>query len=237
MTATWVIFKKEFRGYFNSPIAYIFLVIFLALSTGYYFLVKLLDDYAHMGDFFDQLPVAFMLFVPALTMRLWAEEKKSGTEELLLTLPMRNHEIVLGKFLASFALIGVALALTLSVPLTIASMGNLDWGPVTGGYLGALLLGATYLAIGLFLSSLTTNQILAFLLSLLACFVLVSLGEPMLLVMLGPAAPIAERLSATYHFRSISVGQIDTRDLVYFVSFIVFFLYLNIASLEARKWK
>jgi len=238
MGATWVVFKKEFRGYFNSPIAYIFLVIFLAVTSGLYFLFKFLDSYAYIGDFIGQLPFCFILFVPALTMRLWAEEKKMGTEELLFTLPLRHAHVVFGKFLASLGLLAVALLLTLSVPVTIEFLGNLDWGPVVGGYVGALLMGGTYLAVGLFLSSLTTNQILAFILSALACLVLFFMGwGPVLMLLPGPVVPIVEQLSVNFHFQSVALGQIDSRDMLYFASIIVFFLTLNIASLEARKWR
>ncbi len=235
MSGTWAIFKKEFWAYFNSPIAYVFLVIFLLLTTAFYFSYRFLDNYAYMGDFFNWLPAWFVVLVPSVTMRLWAEERKLKTEELLLTLPLRSYQIVFGKYLASLALILIALAFTLSVPLTIGWLGNLDPGPVVGGYLGALLMGGAYLAMGLFLSSLTTNQILAFILSLLGCASFLFVGYLTPLLPEGWVA-IAEYLSVTQHFQSIALGQIDSRDLVYFLSFVIFFLYANIASLEARKW-
>lgn len=235
MGTTWAIFKKELAGYFNSPIAYIFVVLFLLLTTGIYFLQVFLSSYAHISGFFSLLPWLLIILVPALTMRLWAEERKIGTDELLLTLPVRSYHLVFGKYLACLGLVAFALACTLSVPLTIGWLGNLDPGPVIGGYVGALLMGGAYLAMGLFVSSLTTNQILAFILALVGCasLILVNLLSP---VLPDPLVPIAQYLSIESHFASIALGQIDSRDLVYFLSFVVFFLYANIASLEARKW-
>ncbi len=237
MKPTWVIFKKEFVGYFNSAIAYLFLVIFLLVTSGFYFLLRFLDDYAHVGDFLGMLPLWFIVLVPALTMRLWAEERKIGTDELLLTLPMKSRHLVLGKFLASSGLVAVALACTLTVPVTIGWLGNLDLGPVIGGYVGALLLGASYVAMGLFLSSLTTNQILAFILTLVGCIGLYAVGLLAMLDVVPDAwIPIVDYLSIENHFHSVSLGQADSRDFVYFLSLIAFFLYANITVLEARKW-
>lgn len=235
MTRTLAIFKKELWGYINSPIAYIFVIVFLLMTTSFYFLYAFLDAYASVSSLLNLFPRWFVLLVPALSMRLWAEERKLGTEELLLTLPVRSYHLVLGKFLAGVALIALALAGTLTVPITIGMLGNLDVGPVVLGYLGALLMGASYLALGQFLSSLTTNQVLAFILALVGCSIL---G---LLWLISPLVPELlqrwiESISAANHFYSIAMGQIDSRDLIYFASLIVFFLYANIAALEVRKW-
>jgi len=235
MGTTYAIFKKEFWGYFNSPIAYVFLVIFLLLTSALYFSTRFLDNYAYMADFFGLLPLVFIVLVPAVTMRLWAEEKKIGTDELLMTLPVRSHQLVLGKFLASLGLLSVALVMTLPVPITIGLLGNLDPGPVVGGYLGALLMAGAYLALGIFLSSLTSNQILAFVLGMVGCsfFYFIGLLTP---VVPGWLVPAAEYASVSHHFESVALGQIDSRDLLYFLSFMVLFLYANVAALEAKKW-
>ena len=155
---------RELRSYFNSPIAYIFLAAFVGAALFTFFNIKAFFSHgqADLRGLFDAIPLLTLLLVPALTMRLWAEEAKQGTMELLLTLPARDHELVCGKFLASWALLAIGLAMTLPLAITVSSLGNLDWGPVVGGYVGALLLGAAYLSVGQFVSALTENQILAF---------------------------------------------------------------------------
>ena len=165
------IFKREFVSYFNSPIAYIFVAIFLIVTNWLFFQRFFLVGQINMRDWFALLPWVFLLLAPALTMRSWAEEKKSGTIEFLLTLPIRDIEVVLAKFFSSLAFLALTLLLSLSVPITLAFLGDLDGGVIFAGYVGALLLGAMYISIGLFISSLTSNQIVAFLLSLAALFV------------------------------------------------------------------
>ena len=187
---------------------------------------------------FDIIPWVFLFFVPAITMRLWAEEKKIGTMELLMTLPIKDGEAVLGKFAAALGLLGLALALTFPLPIIVSTVGNLDWGPVFGGYLGSILIGAAYLSIGVFVSSLTENQIVAFILSVVGIFALYMIGSDIVIFSLPSSmAPIMEYLSLGTHFESIGRGVIDLRDIVYYVSVIVFFLYLNVRFIESRKWR
>src|SRR5262249_59238402 len=166
-----------------------------------------------------------ILLVPALTMRLWAEERKQGTIEVLLTLPARDHELVAGKFLASWALLAAGLALTLALPIAISFLGRLDWGPVVGGYVGALLLGAAYLALGPLLSASTENQILAFILALLVCLALFGIGtEAFAGLFADRTASLLRAVGTGSRFQSIARGVIDVRDLLYYASLTAFFL-------------
>jgi ABC-2 type transport system permease protein len=238
MSNVFAIARREFQGYFNSLIAYVFLVIYLLLTNWLFFRVFFLNGQANMRLMFDIIPWVFLFFVPAITMRLWAEEKKIGTMELLMTLPVKDGEAVLGKFTAALGLLGLALALTFPLPVIVSTVGNLDWGPVFGGYLGSILIGAAYLAIGVFISSLTENQIVAFILSVVGIFALYMIGSDIVVFSLPSSmAPIMEYLSLGTHFESIGRGVIDLRDIVYYLSVIVFFLYLNVRSIESRKWR
>jgi ABC-2 type transport system permease protein len=170
-------------------------------------------------------------------MRLWAEERKQGTLEVLLTLPAEDHELVAGKFLASWALLATGLGLTLVLPLTVSSLGDLDWGPVVGGYVGALLLGAAYLAVGQFVSATTENQILAFILALVVCLGLYGLGADTFAGLFPDrTAAVMRSLASGSRFESIARGVIDLRDLVYYVSLTVFFLAASVGALRVRRW-
>jgi ABC-2 type transport system permease protein len=231
------VFRKEFQTYFNSAIAYVFITIFLLVTIWLFFTSFFLINQATMRDFFGLIPLIFLLFVPAVTMRLWAEERKLGTLELLMTLPVSETQVVMGKFLASLAFLGVAMLLTLPIAVTVEALGSPDWGPIVGGYLGALLLGGAYLAIGLYISSLTENQIVAFILSAVVCFALFIIGEDIILFKL-PAfiRPFAQALGLGAHFDSIGRGVIDSRDLIFYASIIGFFLYLNVRAVERRSW-
>jgi ABC-2 type transport system permease protein len=231
--------SRELRAYFNSPIAYVFLFVFAgaALFTFFNLGAFFSRGRADARGLFDAIPALMVLLVPALTMRLWAEERKQGTVEILLTLPAREHELVAGKFLASWALLGAGLALTLVLPITVATLGNLDWGPVVGGYVGALLLGAAYLAVGQFVSATTENQILAFILALVVCLGLYGLGVE------GFAGLFPDRVSAVLRalgtgsrFQSIARGVIDLRDLAYYGSLTAFFLTACVVALRARRF-
>jgi ABC-2 type transport system permease protein len=234
----YAIFKKEFKSYFNSPIAYIFITAFLVFSGWLFFRGFFLIGQATMRPFFSILPWEFLFFVPAVTMRLWAEEKKLGTMELLMTLPLTDAEIVAGKFLASFLFLTIAVLLTFTFPLTLIYLGQPDMGPILGGYVGSLLMGAAYLSIGLFISSLTENQIVAFILSVFACFALFIIGEPIVLTALPTwMAGIFTFLGLGSHFQSIGRGVIDSRDVIYYFSVIIFFLFLNTRFIESRKWR
>ncbi|HEX3697281.1 MAG TPA: ABC transporter permease subunit [Polyangia bacterium] len=236
MSPALVISKREIRTYFNSPVAYIVVTVF-TIITGYLFFTQLfIEKQAEMRGLFGVMPLLFMFLVPAITMRLLAEEKGSGTLELLITLPVRDWEIVVGKFLAAVALVCTALALTLVFALTVKSMGPLDKGPTIGGYVGLVLMGGAYAAIGLMASSYTRNQIVAFIVSFAICFALYLLGRisqfvPELL------QPLFVFLSIDTHFENISRGVIDSRDVIYYVSVMVVCLLLATVSLESRKWK
>ena len=232
------IFQKEFKSYFNSPIAYIFIITFLLFSSWLFFRTFFLIGQAHMRPLFGILPWLFLILAPAITMRAWAEEKKMGTMEVLMTLPLKDYEIVLGKFLASFIFLITAVLLTFPLALTIYFLGEPDNGTIVGGYLGACLMGGAYLAIGLFISSLTQNQIVAFIVSIVVCFAFLIIGEDIVL-MSAPAilSPVFTYLGLGAHFESISRGVIDSRDLLYYSSLIGFFLFLNTLAIESRKWK
>lgn len=232
------IFQKEFKSYFNSPIAYIFIITFLLFSSWLFFRTFFLIGQAHMRPLFGILPWLFLILAPAITMRAWAEEKKMGTMEVLMTLPLKDHEIVLGKFLASFIFLVIAVLLTFPLALTIYFLGKPDNGTIVGGYIGACLMGGAYLAIGLFISSLTQNQIVAFIVSIVVCFAFLIVGEDIVL-MSAPAilSPVFTYLGLGVHFESISRGVIDSRDLLYYSSVIGFFLFLNTLAIESRKWK
>jgi ABC-2 type transport system permease protein len=169
-------------------------------------------------------------------MRLWAEERKLGTMEVLMTLPIRDHEAVLGKYLASLAFLAVALALTVPIPLTVAWLGDPDLGVMTAGYIGSLLMGAAYLAIGIFISSMSSNQIVAAILGWVVCFILFFIGNDLVLFSAPKAlAPLLDYLGLGNHFDSIGRGVLDSRDLIYYLSVIAFFLFLNVRAIETRK--
>ncbi len=230
--------RKEFRSYFSSVIAYIFITLFLAVSGWLFMSGFFLVGQASLRPFFSLLPWLFLVFVPAVTMRLWAEEKKLGTIELLMTFPVRDVEVVLGKFVAAQAFLAVAVALSFPLALTAAYAGDPDWGAILGGYLGSVLLGGAYLAIGVFASSLTENQIVAFLIAVVTCFGMYVTGEEFVLYRVPQAlVGFLSYLSLGTHFESIGRGVLDTRDLIYYLSVIGFFLFLNVRSVESRKWK
>lgn len=237
MKNTLPILRREFASFFNSPIAYIYLTVFIALSSWLFLKTFFVIGEASMRSFFGLLPWVFLFFIPAVTMRSWAEERKVGTMELLMTLPVSDLEAVLGKFLASFAFLLLSLAATLVLPIVVGALGKPDQGQIFGGYLGSVLVGAAYLAIGLFVSSLTENQIVAFIVSVVVVFGFFVLGEDFVLFgMPDRLVPILSYLSLGGHFDSISRGVVDSRDIVYYLSVIGFFLYLNVKAVQARKW-
>lgn len=238
MTSTvWTLARKEFRSYFQSPIAYIFISIFLVLSMYLFFRSFFFVSQATLRDYFALVPIIFLIFAPAVTMRMWAEEKKMGTVELLLTWPIKDWEAVVAKFLAAFFFLGTAILLTLPLCFTVMGLGNPDNGALVGGYVGCLLLGGAYLAIGLWASSLSQNQIVAFILTASICFGLYIMGDPVVLSSLPQALQtFFANLSMSAHFESIGRGVIDSRDVLYYLSVIAFFLFMNIRSIESRKW-
>lgn len=234
----YIFFKKELGAYFNSPIAYIFIGVFLVVGNWLYFNSFFLIGQASVRNYFALLPWMFLFLAPAITMRSWAEEKKSGTIELLLTLPATDWQVVLGKFLGGLAFLFISLLFSLTIPISVSFLGNLDWGPVIGSYLGALLLGGSYLALGLFISALTRNQIIAFILALAASFGFFIIGADFVLAGAPQfAVPAMKFLGLGGHFSNIAKGVIDTRDLTYYASFIFFFLWLNARVIETRSWK
>ncbi len=234
----YILFKKELMSYFNSPIAYIFIGVFLIVGNWLFFNSFFLVGQASMRNYFSLLPWIFLFLAPAITMRLWAEEKKSGTIEFLLTLPLTDWQVVLAKFFSALTFLFFSLLLSLTMPLSIAWLGNLDKGPVIGSYLGALFLGGSYLALGLFISSLTKNQIIAFILGLVACFFAFIIGADFVLAS-SPAllVPVMKFLGLGSHFNNIAKGVIDTKDIIYYFSFIFLFLWLNVRVIERRSWK
>jgi ABC-2 type transport system permease protein len=194
-----------------------------------------LINVASLRLMFEWIPLVFLFVVPAITMRLLAEEKKAGTIELLTTKPLHDWEVVVGKFLAAWALIGLALVPTLIYYITVAFLGDIDHGPVIGGYLGLLLMAGVYVAVGLLASSLTENQIVAFIVGLLMMFTLFMMDKVLIFVPEFMTS-IVEYLGVDFHFSNIARGVIDSRDIIYFGSVLGFTLYLSVVSLERRKW-
>lgn len=229
------IYRREIRSYFNSPVAYVVIVVFLAIVGWFFASNVFLMNIASLRIVFDIVPLVFLFFVPAITMRLLAEEKKAGTLELLTTRPVRDVEIILGKFLAAWTLLAAALLPTLLYLVTLLVLGSPDLGPILTAYLGLVLMGGAYIAIGLFASGLTENQIVAFILSFLFVVALFLMDKVLMYVPEAFATPM-EFLSIDYHFSNIARGVIDTRDLIYFGSLLGFGLYLATVTLERRKW-
>jgi ABC-2 type transport system permease protein len=228
------IFKKEFRTYFVSPIAYIVISIFLIVIGWFFFSTFFLFNQAALRNFFILLPMVFAFVIPAVTMRLFSEEFHIGSYEILLTMPVTFREVVLGKFLASVAFIAAMLFPTLAYPVTVSFLGDLDWGPVVGGYVGALLLGASFAGVGLFASSLTRNQIVAFIVGVAICFALVLIDKVLFFVP-APLSSVLQYLGAGYHFENISKGILDSRDILYFLSLIFLSLYATHLALEEKS--
>jgi len=226
------IFKKEFMAYFVSPIAYIVISIFLLITGWLFFTTFFLNNQANLRNFFALLPIIFSFVVPAITMRLFSEELNVGSYETLLTMPVTLRDVVAGKFLAALAFVITMLVPTVSYPITVSFLGRLDWGPVAGGYIGAILLGAAFCSIGLFASSLTRNQIIAFIIAVAICFVL-TLIDKMLFFLPRSLLGFFEYLGADFHFENISKGIIDSRDVLYFLS--VSFIGLYAAHLARQE--
>jgi gliding motility-associated transport system permease protein len=228
------IFKKEFLTYFVSPIAYIVISIFLIVTGWFFFSTFFLFSQANLRNFFALLPIIFAFVIPAVTMRLFSEELNVGTYEILLTMPVTYREVVLGKFLASTAFAAAMLLPTLAYPVTVSFLGDLDWGPVAGGYGGAVLLGASFSAVGLFASSLTRNQIVAFIIGVAICFALV-LIDKILFFLPAQLVGVIEYLGADFHFENISKGVLDSRDIIYFLSVIFVSLYATHLAMEEKS--
>ena len=228
------ILKKEFRAYFISPIAYIVISIFLLTTGWFFFTTFFLFDQANLRNFFALLPIMFSFVVPAITMRLFSEELNIGSYEILLTMPVTFPDVILGKFLAGVLFVGAMLIPTFAYPITVSFLGELDWGPVLGGYIGAILLGAAFSAIGLFASSLTRNQITAFIIGVAICFSL-TLLDKMLFFLPHSLLGFFEYIGADFHFQNISKGIIDTRDIFYFLSISFVGLYCTYMVMSEKN--
>lgn len=234
--------RREFKAYFESPVAYVFMVVFLLLLGVLTFFGRHLyeERVASLDAFFMFHPWVYLLLVPAATMGLWAEERRTGTIELLLTMPITLGQAIVGKFLAAWLFIVAALALTFPIVLTTCYLGNPDLGVVFCGYVGSVLLAAAYVSVGMLTSALTRSQVISFVLSLLICFALLVAGFPMLTDMFVKWAPewlvnAVASFSFMPHFEAIQRGVIDLRDLVYYASVIVFMTFATHVVLENRK--
>ncbi|NDY73595.1 ABC transporter [Desulfobacter hydrogenophilus] len=234
MTPIRTIALKEFKDYFISPIAYIVISLFLIVTGWFFFSTFFIYGRADLRDFFALLPITFSFFIPAVTMRMFAEEKNVGSYESLLTMPVSFTHIALGKFFAASAFAAAMLLPTLSYPLFISFIGNVDIGPVAGGYIGAVLLGGAYCSVGLFASALTRNQIIAFIIGCAICFTL-TIIDRMLFFVPERLVPVVEYLGANAHFTNISKGIIDSRDLIYFASVIFIFIFSTEIAMKEKN--
>lgn len=242
MSNVTAVMRRELKSYFLTPVAYVFIVIFLILSNTFTFYLGNFYErgQADLAPFFNFHPWLYLFLVPALSMRLWAEERRSGNIELLMTLPIELWQAVVGKFLAAWLFTGLALALTFPIWITVNYLGDPDNGVIAAAYVGSLLMAGGFLAVGSCISALTKNQVIAFILSVVACFVLLLAGFAMVLDLFSAWAPQAlvdtiASLSFLTHFSSISKGVIDIRDLIYFGLLIAAMLYANAIVLELKK--
>ena len=234
MNTKAVIVKRELGAYFTGAVGYIVIGLFLLISGFLFFNVFFLENRAELRRFFSTLPVLFAFFIPAVTMRLFAEERKSGSLETLMTLPVFSVDVVMGKFWASLAFTSVMIAPTLVYALTASLFGSLDAAPVVCGYLGAVFLAAAFCSVGLFASASTKNQIVAFFIGWALC-ILLALIDQFLLFLPARLANFLGYLSAGSHFTSVSRGIVDSRDLVYFVSLTAVFLTLTVKTIDSRR--
>ncbi|MBL7174690.1 MAG: ABC transporter permease [Desulfobacteraceae bacterium] len=236
------IIKRELAGYFGSPVAYVFLVIFLVLCGFFTFYVSHFYELeqADLRAFFEWHPWIFLFLVPAVGMRLWADERRTGTIELILTLPVTLPEVVVGKFIAAWLFIGLGLFLTFPLVLTVSYLGDPDLGAVLCAYLGSFLLAGAYLSVGSMTSSMTRNQVISFILSVIICLFLVLAGWPPVIEILSGWSPlwlvdVISGFSFMPHFQSMERGVLDLRDIIYYISVIFFMLFSNGVVLQNRK--
>jgi ABC-2 type transport system permease protein len=231
-----VLAKKEFRSYFDSPVAYVVITLFL-LIAGWQFSTSLfLSNSPDLRTLFSIIRFILLFFIPAVSMRLISEERRLGTIELLMTLPVKEWQLVMGKFLSAYLLIIVTLFLTIIHYITIALLGRPDLGATIGGYIGLVLIVGFYLSIGIFTSSLSQNQIISFILSFVIIFAFYILDK-IVFFFPGFLATVLEYLSTDYHFNNIARGVLDSRDVIYYLSMMFLFLFLTVQTLESRKWK
>ncbi len=240
MRNVMTIFRRDLAAYFTSPIGYIFMIVFVTFSVGLFITSFFLFPVADMRPFFANFPIMFCVFIPAITMRVWAEDRKENTWEMLLTFPMKASELVIGKFAATFAFFAITLCATVTIPVMLAVLGNPDPGPIFSGYLGSLLLGAYFLSIGIFFSGFFKDQILAFVVTLLTCFGIVLLGTNFIAayiddVAAGLGTMLSEVVGLSDHFAVFSRGVIEIADVLYFVAWTAIFLLLNVLYIEGRN--
>jgi ABC-2 type transport system permease protein len=244
MSAIATVFKRELNSYFATPVAYVFIVIFLVLAATFPFYLGSPTFFergqADLQPFFNFHPWLYLFLVPAVGMRLWSEERKSGTIELLLTLPITMWQAVVGKFLAAWAFIGIALFLTFPIWITVNYLGSPDNGVIFASYVGSFLMAGAFLAIGSCISACTRNQVIAFILTVVVCFLFLLAGFPLVLNAFSSWAPqgivdAISGLSFLTHFTSISKGVIDLRDLIYFLLTIAFWLYASAVVIDLKK--
>lgn len=231
-----VLTAREFRSYFDSAVAYVVITLFLLIAGWQFSTALFLNNTPDLRSLFGIMRFILLFFIPAISMRLFSEEKRIGTIELLMTLPIKDWQLVLGKFLAAYLLIIITILLTFVHYITISLLGNPDFGASMSGYLGLIFLVGAYLSIGIFTSSLTQNQIVAFILGFVIIFGFFILDKVVFLFP-GFIANIIEFMSIDYHLNNISRGVVDSRDVLYFLSMMFFFLFLTVQSLESRKWK
>ena len=241
MRNVFIVAKRELAGYFATPVASVFIVIFLVLQGALTFNLGGFFDrgQADLTPFFTFIPWVFLLLVPAITMRLWAEERRLGTIELLLTLPITQLQAVVGKFLAAWAFCAIALVLTFPFVITVNILGNPDNGVIASGYVGSLLVAGAFLSVGSALSALTKNQVIAFVLAVAVCFVFAVASYPVVTDFLSRNTPvladIARRIAVIDRFQDFTRGVVSLRDLIFFATFIGFWLFLNAVIIEQRK--
>lgn len=242
MRNTWIVFRREFTAYFATPVAYVFLIVFLALAGALTF---------YIGEFFERgqadlqafltfHPWLYLFLIPAVSMRLWAEERRTGTIEALLTLPLSVTEAVVGKYLAAWAFIGIALILTFPIALTVNFLGEPDNGVIVAGYIGSFLMAGGLLAIGACFSALTKNQVIAFVVAAALCVIFTLSGSPVVLNFIAGWLPMGvvntvASFSFLTHFNAIIKGVIEVRDMVFYVSFAAFFLFTNVLIVDLKK--
>ncbi len=242
MKNAWIIFKRELAGYFITPVAYVFIVIFLFLAGIFTFYIGGLYErrQADLVPFFTFLPWLYLFLIPAISMRLWSEERKSGTIELLLTLPVTMPQAVIGKYLAAWAFTGIALGLTFPLWITVNYLGQPDNGVILAGYIGSLLMAGGFLAIGSFVSAITKNQVIAFVISVVISLLFILAGFEVVINFFQSWAPDSvigaiSQMSFLTNFQNISKGIIDIRNVVYFFSLIVCFLVANAIVVDMKK--
>ncbi|MGB1799324.1 MAG: ABC transporter permease subunit [Gammaproteobacteria bacterium] len=242
MSAMFSIYKREFTSYFVTPVAYVFIVIFLFMTGIFTFYIGAFyeSNQADLEPFFRFHPWLYLFLIPAISMRLWSDERKSGTIELLMTLPVSITDAVVGKYLAAWSFTAVALALTFPMWFTVNYLGDPDNTVILASYIGSLIMAGGFLAIGSCISAFTKSQVIAFVISVVICFMFILSGFPMVLNLFQGWAPQAvvdaiASFSFLTHFNSIKKGVIDMRDIIYFGALIIFWLYVNVVVIQAKK--